>query len=74
MTFTDCTFENNLKTAIKALGSNLIKLFNATSPSEIIVHSYYNYGGRIANSGIFLNRPTHIVSADNYAKYKGGAI
>ena len=24
VTFTDCTFENNLKTAIKALGSNLV--------------------------------------------------
>ena len=36
------------------------------------MHSYY--GGRVANSGIFLNRPTHIVSTDSHAKYKGGAI
>lgn len=72
VTFIDCIFKDNQRTAIRALGSNLIFQGNNT----FINNSAY-YGGGIVlfeNSYIFLNRHTHILFADNHAEYRGGAI
>ena len=72
VTFISCRFENNLKTAIKALGTNLIFEGNNTFRNNRAYH-----GGGIVlfeNSYIFLNRHTHILFSDNHADYRGGAI
>ena len=72
VTFIDCTFENNQRTAIMAVGSNLIFQGNNTFRNNSAV----NGAGimLLENSYLQLRNNTSITFADNHASEKGGAM
>ena len=73
VTFIDCTFENNQRSALVARGSNLIFQGNNTFRNN---SSTTNGAGiqLLLNSYLYMHNNTNLTFADNHAREKGGAI